>query len=171
MVKKISIARALKEKARLIGQINKLWNQINKENIKRKSFDLTPAADGSRSAIPSIEELNAARKFDVKANLQTYMNMRKRLIDLKVAITKANAEAADILVKLTEAKSWLFTLTNLAVAENDVRQSHGEAVVCFSAVDPEDHIVMQNEATAQVNDLQDQIDEFNATHFIEFDFS
>ena len=60
---KMSIARALKERKRIIGEMNTLWDRICQNNLVQKNIKLV---DGKFDK-PSKEELAALRKQDPKA--------------------------------------------------------------------------------------------------------
>jgi len=60
---KMSISRALKERKRIIGEMNTLWNRISQNNLVQKNIKLV---DG-KFIQPSKEELAKMRKQDPKA--------------------------------------------------------------------------------------------------------
>lgn len=149
----MNIAQALKEKNRTTGRINRLERQINSYNRYMK--DEQPELD--------VTELMAALEVE-----------RKKLVDLKTSIGKANSGIIDLLVQLEEAKSeltfWEARLTN-----------HGppsKTEECKSYVDGEWKAVMKEKVSVLstkdvyaeqdrlqkvINDLQDKIDTYNAT--------
>ena len=100
---KMSIARALKERKRIIGEMNTLWNRIGNNNLVQKNIKIV---DG-KFYKPSKEELATLRKQDPKALMEAWEKLQQRLIALKVAMHVANTGVVEKLARLSELKSKL----------------------------------------------------------------
>lgn len=163
---KMSIARALKEKNRLVGKINQVKNLLNVENLK--SFTVTLKEGQQYASAKLIEACDAKRKVDVKALESEWKNLEEKLIQLKVAIQKANAGALETLVRLQEAKSHLTQIDQIRFGENEVSESYNNRVQGVSVVFGQEYQLAEKEKyTNLVNELQDKIDEYNATVQVE----
>ena len=148
---KISLARAFKERSRLNQRIVETLNIINDEN--------------------SILE-GGVRSIDVRKKFEEFHVLSSKLTDLKLAISRANAGIADKLVKLTEQKHLLTWVKNITVMEGqkcDRYTSTGVNLV-YNTVIRKVEIIEETEAIQKrINQLQDEIDEFNARTQIEFE--
>ena len=145
----ISLARAFKERARLNQKIIETLNLIKEEN--------------------SIIE-GGIRSFDIRKKYQEFHVLSDKLISLKQAISRANAGIDEKLVELAEVK-------NLLARVKDIPTREGKQVKGFSSDDgvytseiKKVEITEEMETLQQrINDLQDEIDEFNARTRIEFE--
>ena len=102
--------------------------------------------------------------------MSDYMNQRNKLIQLKSLITKANADIAEKLVTMSETKSYL-SLLNDKLSVGDNRNSDGISSIRLIRYkfDSKWKDTEVKKCTDLINTLQDEIDEYNATHYIEFD--
>ena len=161
---KMSIARALKERKRIIGEMNTLWNRINQNNLVQKNIKLV---DGKFDR-PSKEELATLRKQDPNALLETWKKLQQRLIALKVALHSANTGAAEKLARLSELKSELKQIECMAAYSDSVDYCNSDFVRIYDVVFDANWQTEQVDALRKdINALQDEIDEYNATHYIE----
>ena len=80
----ITLAKALKEKNRIVGEINKLWTLVSKEN--------------------SCWETHT-RSIDVKETMKTVDFLTEKLIELKTKIGKANEGILEYMYSLEECKN------------------------------------------------------------------
>jgi len=163
---KISIARALKEKSRLVGEINRIRQLIITENIKRVNIQVP---EGKAFGGLTEEDIKRVRAVDVTELEAQWKALEEKLITLKTAIVKANAEAAETLVRLQEAKSHLAQVGQIGYREGIVQQYDGITVVDHSVLKQAYVLAEQKAYTDLVNKLQDDIDDFNARTFIDWE--
>lgn len=161
---KMSIARALKERKRIIGEMNTLWSRIENNNLIQKNIKLI---DG-KFIKPSKEELAALRKQDPKALMETWKKLQQRLIALKVALHNANTGVAEKLAQLSELKSELKQIECMSAHSDTVDYYSSEFVRIYDVVfDSNWQTEKVDILRKEINSLQDDIDEYNATHYIE----
>lgn len=161
---KMSIARALKERKRIIGEMNTLWNRISQNNLVQQSIKLV---DG-KFIKPSKEELAELRKQDPKALMVAWEKLQQRLIALKVAMHVANTGVAEKLVRLSELKSMLKQLECMPSYADSCEYCNADFVrICDVVFDDNWQTMTMDVIRKDINALQDEIDEYNATHYIE----
>lgn len=162
----MTIARALKEKNRLVGKINQVRNLICSENVKQ--FTIRLKEGQILEANKAISECDAKRKVDVAKLEAEWKELEERLVCLKVAIQKANSGALDTLVRLQEAKSHLSQVDQVRYGESQAFENgQGLATVVTSVLGQEYQLAEKEKYTNLVNELQDKIDEYNATTQVE----
>jgi len=161
---KMSIARALKERKRIIGEMNTLWDRICQNNLVQKNIKLV---DGKFDK-PSKEELAALRKQDPKALMAAWKKLQQRLIALKVAMHAANTGVAEKLVRLSELKSVLKQIECMSAYADSCEYCNADFVrICDVVFDDNWRTMTLDVIRKDINALQDDIDEYNATHYIE----
>ncbi len=146
---KITIARALKERARLTGKIAKTFKLIEDEN--------------------SVNE-GAARSVDIRAKYEEYLALSQKLAILKSVISKANTGIIDKLTMLSETKAMLSQIRSIPCKDGkQLGYTRGEATeyVMNAVLKKADLTAEQERLQEQANILQDEIDEFNGSTFIE----
>lgn len=146
---KMSIARALKEKNRLVQEIDRLWEVMTSEN--------------------SCLE-NHRRTADVKKTWETIQCYTAKLVELKTLIGNANCgDQLRSIHLLDETKNRLAKLAAMNGSEDPESSSWGAKEVKRTAVFNEATLLaMQRQLQSEANHLQDKIDEFNATAKIDF---
>ena len=154
--KKITLAKALKLKNKLIHEIKKLKNQLEEENSTlEENFVLIK----SRS--------------DFKIKMEGLKQKTNSLILIKTLISKANAKIVDKIFELSELKgyiSWLSGLdTTSGFQANNSFSGNGEKSEYVSCISKEDVIKMINSIEDKIEKFQDEIDTFNNTKRIEWD--
>jgi cysteinyl-tRNA synthetase len=92
----ITLAQALKEKNRIVGEISKLWTLVNNEN--------------------SCWEYHT-RSISVEETMKTINSYTEKLIELKTKIGKANEGNLQYMYALDEYKSKISKLEKLDTAE------------------------------------------------------
>lgn len=145
----MNLAQALKEKNRLVGQINKLKAILQRENSR---------------------EAKADSKVDREAiwnNLQTAIGT---LVALKTSIFKANAGIYDKIVKLGELKALIPFVNGLPTTSGVVETPqyaqrdgavYSREYTAFFTQEKVDAKVAELEA--EIAKLQDEVDIYNAT--------
>jgi len=146
----MKLSKALKTKNRLVGEINKLQQLIQTENL--------------------YEELNQS-KFDVQQLYEELKENQTKLISLKTSLAQENSGIWKNIFEITELKGRIQFLKNLNTKEGTFRERDGftgtterKYVVQINKVKVEDEI---NSIEEKILVLQDEIDEYNATHTIE----
>lgn len=151
MKKVVSIARALKEKNRVAGRLAKARQLVNKENSKEKK-------------VP--------RGVDVKAVYAEAKMLRDRLVAIKTAIAVANQPIVGKIVELAEVKSEISYLNALDVQEGVFEEASygGKLVKEYDAVLQKTEVLSEVDALQRrADELQDALDEFNASVKVEIE--
>lgn len=162
---KMSIARALKERKRIIGEMNTIRTRLNNNNGVQVNVKVDELGNYK---MPTVDELNKHRKVDPKVLMDQWYALREKLVDLKVKLQAANNGIARQLVMLSELKTELTIVDSQCYGTNNVELYSDKFVRVFDYVyDDAWHIAKTDELRKQINDLQDEVDEYNATHFIE----
>jgi len=148
----MTINKALKEKNRIAGRISKLQTQVVKYNRYKKDSTV---------------------EFSTKELFKSLQEEWAYLIDIKSKIAKANVGISDKLVQLTEAKAELSfwnSFGNVGPAKETIQESKfidGKYVfidtVNVSEITTKDVQTNINRVQKLIENLQDEIDEYNAT--------
>lgn len=161
---KMSIARALKERKRVIGEMNTLRRRIDGGNI----VQLTRRVVDGNYDTPTAEEFDKMRKFDPRKCMESWYKLRERLIVIKTALHTANGGVIEKLVRLGELKAELQSVECSTMCSNETTFVNDGMVRVIDVVYDAKWITnKQDELRAEINKLQDEIDEYNATHYIE----
>lgn len=169
---KMTIARALKEKNRIVGRIKQVLALISSENVRYFNMDLPQGTACDENQVKTfIEACDARRKVDVAALEAEWKSLEEKLVRVKLAIQKANQGALETLVRLQEAKSHIVSLSSyFGQNEQAVDRINAEAVRVTSVKFDKSYVLSEVEKyTNLVNELQDKIDEYNAMTQIELD--
>lgn len=142
----MKIAKALKVKNRLAGEVRRLEEIVLRENSRKAS------------------EFN---KNKVASKLEDLTDVRVELIQLKALIQRKTAPIADKLIRLAELKGEIEFFQSLETKEGTFAENHYANPVrevefkTYYNRDAIDDIVvdLQN----QIAELQDEVDEYNAT--------
>lgn len=151
MKKRVTIARALKEKNRVAGRLAKARELVGRENSKDK---------------------NVPRGIDVSETYTLAKTLRDRLVSIKTAIAEANGPIVSKIIELDEVKSEISYLNGLDVKEGRfVETNYGSRIETeLEAVIRQPQVL--DEVTtlqARADRLQDELDEFNAATKIEIE--
>ena len=147
----VTIARALKEKNRVVGRLAKTRELVGAENSKDKS-------------VP--------RGVDVAATYDLAKMLRNRLIAIKSAIAEANKPIVSKIIELDEIKSEIAFLNGLDVKEGKfVTTNYGTRIESdIDAVIRKQQVLDEVTALqARADRLQDELDEFNAATKVEIE--
>jgi len=152
----ISLAKALKIKNRLVGELASL------QAVARQHNSLPIESRGEKSV----------RLDKVWEDIQ---NTSNRIVELKSKIAVATAQIAPFLVDLAETKSTISFLETLPIKEGkeDTQIGYGvnsslKTVVWNSFIDEASKNKLVKENKNRLDLLQDKIDEFNAVTKIDF---
>ena len=162
---KMSIARALKERKRIIGEMNTVRQRINRSNVVQ--LNVRADKDGNFK-LPTKDEIAAKRKLCPAKLMDEWYGLRDRLVQLKVALHEANTGVVEKLVRLSELKSELSEVEGMSGYDSAV-EDYNESIKRVTDVvfDNEWRIGRADVLRKEINELQDSIDEYNATHYVE----
>ena len=147
----MKLAKALKEKNRLVGEVNRLKGLIMRDNSLETKY---------------LEGKNRTKQW------LDYTAAVEALVAIKTAIFKANTGIYRTIVLMSEKKAELGWITSLNTT-NGVQETpnyRGEGVIKteYSAYITQDGIDTRIvELQKEIARLQDELDEFNATVTIE----
>ena len=162
---KMSIARALKERKRIIGEMNTVRQRINSSNLVHVMVRVDK--DGNFK-LPTKDEIAAKRKRCSAKLMDEWYGLRDRLVQLKVALHEANTGVVEKLARLSELKSELAEVERTSGYDNEVEDVNDTFKRVTDVVfDNEWRIGRADELRKEINELQDSIDEYNATHYVE----
>ena len=152
----MSLRKALQKKNLLVGKIRGLQTLISSKNV---FTDETP--DNNRE--------------DTKVLLADLVKMRDGLIALKSAVTVANVPIYPTLARICELKSYIEFLNGISTNEGKTTQRvHGfsqEVLVLVNkaTLSEKDIRALKEETEKEIESLQEKVDDFNASTFIEVD--
>ena len=148
MKKSVTIARALKEKNRIAGQLAKTRNILSLKNSHARGDVI---------------------KVDLEHLFKEEEKLLGRLVKIKTKIAAANKEIVGKIVELAEIKSriaWVSGIDTYEGARSDRCSNSQEYVATFDELEQAD---LLKKLQRQANRLQDQIDEYNGTRHIEIE--
>ena len=151
----ITLARALKEKNRIVGEINSLKGIFSRENSRVENLEKT--------------QTNRQELWD------KILKRTDDLIALKAKIATANIHIYPFIEKMSELKSRVTYIQSLnqveGVQEPDhyqlARNSNTKSKIISAHFNTEKVDILVADLQKEIGDLQDKVDEFNATHKIE----
>lgn len=150
---KISVSRAMKEKARMLKELNELISTFS-QNVYSERY--TPTVN-------------------VLLNYDRAKTLKNNIVTLKKQIARANVAsgASNIIVELTECKSFLSAMRRVSTnVEPDFSRNPAtgeiEKVKKMAFISPDDVEREKQELQKKIYSLQDKLDELNATTFIDF---
>ena len=146
----ITLAQALKEKNRIVGEISRLWELVENENSCWESH---------------------TRSVDVKETMKTIEFLVQKLVELKTKIGKANEGNLANMYALEECKSQMSRFSKLNTTENVRYRGVNDDImeVCSAEITAQEVLQRHKTLQRQCNQLQDELDAYNATHKIEFE--
>jgi hypothetical protein len=152
--KQISIAKGLKIKNRLIGEINRVKGIIIREN-------------SSREDNPS--------KVDTNDVYSLLCELRSQLVELKSKLAIASAPAAGLLAELTELKDFINFLPTVPAKDHIDYISVGGGAQPMQkkwqcAIDRNSLELYSARTQERINELQDELDSFNAKTTFEYNY-
>jgi replicative superfamily II helicase len=142
------IAKALKRKNQLAGEISKLGDIIVRQNVQLNE--------------------NASR-FNVKECYEQYKQKADDLVALKTGIARANADVWEKIFRIVELKGRITFLKRIDTKEGSFMERDYSQMVQSVYTPALDAKFIQDEITAienQIADLQDEVDEYNHSRSI-----
>ena len=162
---KMSISRALKERKRLIGEMNTVRSRINQNNVIQLTVKIKE--DGTYNE-PSSEDICKHRKLDPAKLMEEWYALRQKLIDLKAKLHVANTGVVEKLAMLSELKAELQVVQSMGTYSSGHEYYGDKFMRIVDVVFDDTYITSKiDELRTKINELQDEIDEYNATHYIE----
>lgn len=141
-MQKVSLARALKERKRLAGQLVYEMNLISQENSKLEG---------------------EPKHFDVQAEMHDAEEMMERLIGIRTAISEANFRLIPKLVELDEVKSIIPRVQAIDVKEDSIYKVEEKREIKREVVFSKKEIIHRvAHLQHRMNAIQDEIDDYNA---------
>ena len=147
-LRRISLCRAFTERTRLVQRIAEIAELIREEN--------------------SIL-VGGVRSIDIRREFDEYMALCEKLIALRQTISRANAGITEKLVEMAEVKNILLRLKRIPTDEGP-QSSYSKADVKIAEIRKAELCEKMEALRERVHSLQDEIDEFNARTYIEFEF-
>jgi hypothetical protein len=149
LMSKVNLAKALKMKNSLIGEINRLKTIFLRENSRQSASKSTVDRQKVYSAIEDKVAI---------------------LVGLKSKITAANISIYPVLCAMEEAKSRMAWLPTIPVKHGLFQEGYGaaqnviqwDAYITQDAIDEETRLLQK-----YIEELQDKVDAYNATTTIE----
>jgi hypothetical protein len=142
----MKLAKALKEKNRLVGEVNRLKGLIQRENSR---------------------DVKSTSKVDVALLWDALTNATTSLVAIKTAIFKANIGIYDKIVLMGELKAkaeWIKSLdTKDGIVEENTHYANPIVKEYKAYLNTEAIDNLTVELQEQIVVLQDEIDEYNAT--------
>ena len=147
-LRRISLCRAFKERTRLAQRIAEIADLIREEN--------------------SIL-VGGVRSIDIRRSFNAYMELSEKLIALRQTISRANEGITEKLVEMAEVKNILLRLRRIPPDEGP-QSSYSKADVKVAEIGKAELNEIMESLREREHALQDEIDEFNARTYIEFEF-
>lgn len=141
----MNISKSLKIKNRLAGQLKALEQRAQSNNSYKEGQQ------------PSI---------DMNKTWMELTEVRQELVNLKGKIALATAKITPKLVALAELKSEITFYEDLNINEGTSRDYDGDKIVSvkmINIIDNATKIAAVNELQKKIDNLQDEIDEYNAS--------
>ena len=140
----MKVKQALKHKKKLATKMNQEFVRVNMYN--------------------SVEE-GATRVYDVKEAMQNWLKMIDELVELKTKIHLANVPVYGKIFRMSELKSQLSNLRQLDCVDGKHfdRYGRGEAVIKTAEISVLERDQMVLKIEEEIERLQEELDEHNAT--------
>jgi hypothetical protein len=140
----MKVKQALKQKKKLATKMNQEFVRVNMYN--------------------SVEE-GATRVYDVKASMQNWLKMIDELVELKTKIHLANVPVYGKIFRMSELKSQLSNLKQLDCVDGKHfdRYGRGEAIIKTAEISVLERDEMVLKIEEEIERLQEELDEHNAT--------
>jgi len=146
---KMSLAKALRVKNRLVGKIQKLKIIVSNNN---SFLDTNPP------------------NHDIPKTMDEIAGLTKNLVELKTAVSVANKGIAKQLHELEELKSTISWLEGISTTEG-IRHEYGDITNTYKVFFQDVQITSEVDKTQNlIEHIQDEINQFNFNTIIEVDF-
>lgn len=143
----MNISKALKQKSRLVKEINQKWEIVTKQNS---------VISGNK------------RNFDVSLIFKEITDLTNQLVSLKEKIHLANAPVYSKIFKMSELKNMLKLVKSIDTKEGVVESRYGQITNIYEVQISElEKAKIIDELNKEIDKLQDELDYFNAITQIE----
>ena len=112
----------------------------------------------------------AAREASTKETFAQVKALTEQLIGIKAAIAKGNQGAIDKIVELGEVKSIIGFLNRLDTSEA-FSDDYSRHVKLEAAIRKADVLIEVDTYQRRANAIQDELDDFNASHFVDIELT
>lgn len=144
---KISIAKLLKLKNRKSGEIKKVRSEISAFNSRLES---------------SVDEV------DIRALFNKHEKLTKDLVEIKSTIVRASAKVSDKINLLAELKGHLAWLEHVSTTHGEEKNRYtADSMMWVATIRKDEKDQRLAGLQAAINDIQDDLDEFNAITRVE----
>ena len=140
----MKVKQALKYKKKLASKMNQEFSKVQMYN--------------------SVEE-GSIRVYDVVESMKNWLTMSEELVELKTKLHLANAPVYGKIFRMSELKSQLSNLRQLDCVDGKHfdRYGRGEAVVKTAEISVLEKDQMVSKIEEEIERLQEELDEHNAT--------
>ena len=136
----ITVARALKLKNRVVHRLSQI--------------DAILVANNSHQ--------DGTHEYDVKALYRSRLELAMKLVELKAAISAANAPVQKLIFELAECKSHIAMLARIDTKHGlSIEGSSGTPVRYVALLRKQDIDRERRQAEAEIDRIQDELDNFN----------
>lgn len=146
----MNIKKALKEKNKLVNDINKLWSIVKGNN--------------------SYEAGNPIH-FSVPDALEEIEEKIEKLVTLKVAIHKANFEVYSLIFRMSELKSMIKNLSAVCTEEGKIITHYSSTIgnkeVQLNSLQI---AIMIKSIQEEIDSIQDELDVFNVSTLVNLEY-
>ena len=140
----MKVKQALKYKKKLASKMNQEFSKVQMYN--------------------SVEE-GSARVYDVVESMRNWLTMSEELVELKTKLHLANAPVYGKIFRMSELKSQLSNLKQLDCVDGKHfdRYGRGEAIIKTAEISVLERDEMVLKIEEEIERLQEELDEHNAT--------
>lgn len=163
---KVNLARLLKVK-------NRIASEITRKNEKIVQYNVFTVIDNTNN--PSTNPVTVVNPpVYVEELVNEVDQLTSDLIFVKSLISRANNKIVDKIYRMSECKGQLAFYKKLNCAEGKVTNSYtlrdtNSSEYRVAQIKEEDRNNRVEALITEINGLQDELDEFNATHRVEID--
>lgn len=161
---KVSLARLLKVK-------NRIASEVTRKNEKIVQYNVFTVIDDKNNLNPVV---TVEPPVYVNELVNEVNQLITDLIFVKSLISRANNKIVDKIYRMSECKGQLAFFKKLNCAEGKITNTYSMRDIDNSEyrvaqIKEEDRNNRVEALIAEINKLQDELDEFNATHRVEID--
>lgn len=140
-LKTMNITQALKEKTKIVRDMNKEWTKVKLYNI----FDI-----------------NETVPYSAKEAYKNWLDLKDKLVELKTRIHKANSGIAHFIFRLSECKDTLKMVYNLdcieGIREKRLGYTEGKEMSDIKLLERDQWI---KNLEQEIDDIQTQLEQYN----------
>lgn len=137
----MNLTKALKQKKKLLANINTLYNKVVQYNLV---------------------EIGEPSTYNAKEAFDSYLSTIESLITLKTKIHLANAPIYGDIFKLSELKALVTNLKRLNTKDGKIKGYNQEVTIMVAAINTLTRDKMIEDYEAEIDEIQEKIESFNA---------